>query len=481
MFCRILVVITVVIFFPLLVKSQNLNGGLIGHYGFNGDFEDKSGNSNEGFARGGVSFSNDRWGQGNSALTFNGVDGYVELPHSKSMENFSNSISINVWVKTKGKNEDGFVAILSKTNSKKILQAFAFMFRDYNGGWDPYTNETMKTPFPFHTWTMFTFIDDSISRRLYQNQKLILEKKRTKEEQAKFKIRQNYLPILIGAEPYIEWEYYYGEMDDLRIYNRSLSECEIKFLYQEQPFTPKERANNYVAKKLEEWKERGEYEKTIDYNKRLESKVHEKSDAFEQEIIDKIASEVLWSCGSKKYDADNEEFILIFNNVEPFKISVPINEAEEFGENFNSLEFIDPKFSLQNKPNLEVECIIIKNPLNNKVYTYGCSEEDLVKVESKKVLVKLWDDKKQDGDIVSVFINDKLVKSKIKVKNKAVEFKIELEEGLNTFKLLAHNEGDEPPNTAAILIDDEHQQYKHVLSSKKNEYSELKILYFKSK
>ena len=69
----------------------------------------------------------------------------------------------------------------------------------------------------------------------------------------------------------------------------------------------------------------------------------------------------------------------------------------------------------------------------------------------------------------------KLVKE-IMVKKTEYIFTLELKEGVNTFKLLAHNEGKTPPNTAAILIDDGKKEYKRVLSSKKDEFAELKIV-----
>ncbi len=102
--------------------------------------------------------------------------------------------------------------------------------------------------------------------------------------------------------------------------------------------------------------------------------------------------------------------------------------------------------------------------------------KNAVKVKSKTVTVKIWDDQQEDGDIVSVFLNDARIKNEISVKKSEHIFTIELKEGVNTFKLLAHNEGKNPPNTAAILIDDGNEEYKRVLSSKKDEFAELKIV-----
>ncbi len=99
-----------------------------------------------------------------------------------------------------------------------------------------------------------------------------------------------------------------------------------------------------------------------------------------------------------------------------------------------------------------------------------------ISVSSKVVTVKVWDDQKEDGDIVSIFLNDARIKREIEVENQEHVFTLELKEGVNVFKVLAHNEGSRPPNTAAILVDDGNTEHKAVLSSKKDEFKELIIV-----
>lgn len=81
-------------------------------------------------------------------------------------------------------------------------------------------------------------------------------------------------------------------------------------------------------------------------------------------------------------------------------------------------------------------------------------------------------------DIVSVYLNEVRIKKEITVSKNEYVFTLELNEGINIFKLTAHNEGKQSPNTAAILIDDGTDEHQRVLSSKKGESAELKI-YFK--
>lgn len=77
---------------------------------------------------------------------------------------------------------------------------------------------------------------------------------------------------------------------------------------------------------------------------------------------------------------------------------------------------------------------------------------DTVKVTSSTVTITLWDDGKEDGDIVSVWINDKLVLDNYTLTNAGQTFNFQIQAGNNKLILFAINEGTVGPNTAAITI-----------------------------
>lgn len=77
---------------------------------------------------------------------------------------------------------------------------------------------------------------------------------------------------------------------------------------------------------------------------------------------------------------------------------------------------------------------------------------DTVKVFSSTVTLKLWDDQKEDGDIVSVWINQRLVLDNYTLTNAGQTFSFTVQPGSNKLILFAVNEGTEGPNTAAISI-----------------------------
>lgn len=57
----------------------NFSNGLVAYYPFNGNFNDASGNGNNGTAMNGATFGTDQWGNANSAAFFDGINDWVDV------------------------------------------------------------------------------------------------------------------------------------------------------------------------------------------------------------------------------------------------------------------------------------------------------------------------------------------------------------------------------------------------------------------
>lgn len=83
--------------FSAIGFCQDLEDGLVVHYEFNGDFNDATSNNfhaeNEG-----VVFVNDQNGNPNSALYFNGLNSYINLPNEDDLKP-EMPFSISFWIK----------------------------------------------------------------------------------------------------------------------------------------------------------------------------------------------------------------------------------------------------------------------------------------------------------------------------------------------------------------------------------------------
>lgn len=71
---------------------------------------------------------------------------------------------------------------------------------------------------------------------------------------------------------------------------------------------------------------------------------------------------------------------------------------------------------------------------------------------SSKVSLDIWDTKKEDGDIVSIYLNDKKIVENLEVKKRNQRIEIDLKPGYNSIIFKAENLGSIPPNTAALKI-----------------------------
>ena len=89
-------------------SQVNLTNGLVGHYTFNGNANDVSGNNNNGILQNNIQLTNDRFGNINSAYLFDGVDDYISVADGAG--SFSTPhFSLVVWFKTNSNNLQNLV------------------------------------------------------------------------------------------------------------------------------------------------------------------------------------------------------------------------------------------------------------------------------------------------------------------------------------------------------------------------------------
>lgn len=76
--------------------NQNINDSLLIHYTFDGNAEDQSGNNHHGNVN--ATLTDDRFGNPNSAYSFNGVNEFIDLPNKLSLKP-DLSVTVSFWVK----------------------------------------------------------------------------------------------------------------------------------------------------------------------------------------------------------------------------------------------------------------------------------------------------------------------------------------------------------------------------------------------
>lgn len=228
---------------PLIVILTNSNNtllnGLVAYYPFNGDVLDHSGNNNNGIAYGNLMATADHHGNPNSAYYFNGINSYIQVPNSPSL-NPTNQLTISLWIEidTFMNRYTSFIDKGGPTTSGFTNREYFEYFNNQNVIWiessgDNSPHNYVGSYFPgLNTWFQFTAVIDRLvshQMQVYINGVL---KGTIPDSYSQF--TTNSYPLLIGSWSETNPEYspfFKGRMDEIRIYNRVLSQAEITSLY----------------------------------------------------------------------------------------------------------------------------------------------------------------------------------------------------------------------------------------------------------
>ncbi|MCD4818001.1 MAG: caspase family protein [Candidatus Cloacimonetes bacterium] len=371
----------------------DLKKGLVAHYPFNGNAYDKSGNGNHGTVHG-ATLTADRFGNANSAFSFDGKNDYINLVNNSLLNFGSNSFSISVWFKT---NKSKMERIISNGHWG-WTKGYVLGFNHWSEGTIGFgigsglqktsiLCNTIST-YKYHKWHHFVVVVDRNKNILsfYVNgiQEGIYSHLGSKTSGKNLYISYPNLiyasssdPINIGRH-YTGKEYFLGKIDDIRFFNRAINSDEVKILFKEGKLTLKEEIEIYVKNKIKDWEKRGEYEKTTDYEKRInETTRKNKILKLKQKTLAQIALQRIdWKKASHKYDPDREVMVITIKDFSPLELNVPIAEARFFNGNFTKHHFSNPKFCFDKEDNLTITYLEITDPYGKK-YIYGSGEKEV--------------------------------------------------------------------------------------------------------
>jgi hypothetical protein len=218
------------------VAWADLNDGLVAHYPFEGNANDESENGNHGTVYG-ATLTEDRLGNIDSAYSFDGTDDYIQIADTSNLD-LSQEFTIQAWINPNsgyGVQQASHIDIVSKWGSGGIDNAAYLLGINNQGNILPWTySGTAGSYFkgsqtvPINTWTHVLMARTRNTSKVYINGALD-----TSFDNAKLPQNSNY-DLFIGQEP-VGGNNFSGMIDDIRIYNRALSEDEIKALYEGVP------------------------------------------------------------------------------------------------------------------------------------------------------------------------------------------------------------------------------------------------------
>ncbi|NQV17753.1 MAG: T9SS type A sorting domain-containing protein [Armatimonadetes bacterium] len=202
-------------------------GGLIAYYPFNGNANDESGNGNDGVIYG-AALTADRFGNENSAYSFDGVDDNIRIPHDDAF-NIQYEISISFWVKLETAAPYYFpYHIIQKSGSWGGGQGNSSGF-DIHFGLNGVTSANIytvwHTGFSAETFYQLALTYNGSVAKWYEDG--VLKDSVTVSDN----IPLTTTDIWIGQHEQDLRYNFDGVIDDIRLYNRALSDSEIDSLF----------------------------------------------------------------------------------------------------------------------------------------------------------------------------------------------------------------------------------------------------------
>ncbi|MBK8946422.1 MAG: T9SS type A sorting domain-containing protein [Ignavibacteriae bacterium] len=233
--------ITFIIFISNLIFAQVPTNGLVAYYTLGNNLKDYSGNKNDGIVIGEDPITAiDRFEHQDSARFFNiQKKNFIQIQNSNSLDSFA-SITVSVWINSLGMTNDN-QTIIGKWNGSLSNQSWTldlsyhstqpqFGIRRSNG---EIVSLISNKSLAAGEWYNITCVYDGINTSLYINGKRDSMLTHT----SNFSIIPANTTVTIGAHDELitsDVNRFNGGIDDIRIYNRALSENEILALYNNQ-------------------------------------------------------------------------------------------------------------------------------------------------------------------------------------------------------------------------------------------------------
>ena len=225
------------------VSNSNITNGLIAYYPFNGNANDYSGNNNNAAVVTATPTA-DRFGNPNSAYNFAGISNpqIIRVPNSPSLQ-FTNQATFSLWVKMNsyyGMNgygqtvTNGVHMLFSKDYDQCCLYEGIVGFPNgefnaggcTNGWYSGINSGDTVSGSSIGQWYNLTFVYTPTQGKIYANGQLIT----TKSGVTTF-ANSNSKDLYFGRLNSF-WYPLNGKLDEVRFYNRALSDTEVLQLYQ---------------------------------------------------------------------------------------------------------------------------------------------------------------------------------------------------------------------------------------------------------
>ncbi len=210
------------------------NDGLVGWWPFNGNANDESGNENHGTVNG-ATLTSDRSGKQNSAYNFDGISNLIKC--SKTGPTGNPTLTISFWIKSSQKTYGHLIGYGNNGLFGQDLRIFINNSICSNSiAFDTYGNQKAKSNTLSDSWENYSISYDGNTgnnttiAKFYKNG-ILMSSECFNVNNSKTNISQ-LIPITFGRyHGTVQTGFYNGLLDDIAIYNRTLTQEEITALF----------------------------------------------------------------------------------------------------------------------------------------------------------------------------------------------------------------------------------------------------------
>lgn len=230
--------------------AQKTAAGWVYAYSFDGNAYDIGPNRIHGQIEGGVTATPDRFGRAGKALNFNGVDGFIRIPFGQTQNLATSNFSFTIWLYVdkynaspawESLNSSNYSPVFCKTETEPNFQfrlgasdkGFYFDGGEEGASKGLYTKNGVALL--AGKWNMLAVTFNGYVAKYYLNGKLIAC------ENINTTFVQNNQPLIVGCDFPGQASYFSGKMDDFNIWQKFISEEEVREIYSVQskyPFIP---------------------------------------------------------------------------------------------------------------------------------------------------------------------------------------------------------------------------------------------------
>ncbi|MDV7185700.1 LamG-like jellyroll fold domain-containing protein [Lutibacter sp. TH_r2] len=207
---------------------------LVAYYPFNGNANDESGNENHGTVNG-ATLTTDRFGNTDNAYSFDGIDNFIQVPNSNSLDISNSDLTISMWLYNDNPLTDSSWKGISK-GGYDTHTGYELIFTNnpsnsngklgFNIGSSGYNVSSFNTY--SDQWIMLTGTYENGVRKVYIN-----GIEQTTTPQGGDTLDSSTSDLYIGKRAPLNnfIGFVKGKMDDIRIFNKALTASEILNFY----------------------------------------------------------------------------------------------------------------------------------------------------------------------------------------------------------------------------------------------------------